>query len=285
VPVQNCVASFAFEKRVDDRGAAEFAAVLHVFDVQKRLAKAQGEGDLSSATAPGHLIAILSQLLMDQLEHSGGRPAIAADGVWLSQAPSSRTKASVAAKMNGFLLTAERSLGAIPFGPGTIYAATNTGRFLTTFGITRDHIEKMFCKLKRANTNAAQMDEWYNAIKPIMLEISPVCDIAQGKRYNAHIVGGLAVPAANIERTKMSGESFTVLPPSSTPTLSLRWPLAGFNADEIKIVFHHGLKATMNAAAEPAWFLPWFRLRELPTTAVRNPHMSHGSRVGYVSLT
>jgi hypothetical protein len=127
------------------------------------------------------------------------------------------------------------------------------------------------------------MDEWYAAVRPVLLEISPVCDVAQNKRRNAHLVGGLVFPAAKVGMMKTGGDAWAVLPPGKA-TLALRWPLAGFTADEVKLVFHHSLKVTLNAAAERQWFSRWFRLRELPTTAIRNPHMSHGSRVGYVSV-
>jgi hypothetical protein len=253
-------------------------------EVLQCLAKAHGEGDLSAATAPGHLVAILSQLLMDQLEHAGGRAALAVDGVWLGQPPGNRTNASVRAKMNGFLLTAEHSAAASPFWPGTVYAATDIQQFFAAFSITQEQLERIFCQTKRTEANAAQLDEWFNAVRLVMLEISPACDVAQGKRYNAHLVGGLVVPSAKVPRTKLSGDPLTVLPPSTNPTLALRWNLEGFNTNEVKLVFHHGLKTTLSAATEPTWCSPWFRLRELPTTAVRNPHMSHGSRVGYVSI-
>ncbi len=256
----------------------------HLKDVLQRLAKAQGESDLSEATAPGHLLAILSQLLMDQLEHAGGRQVLAAHGAWLSATPTGRTKASVAAKMNGFLLTAGCTEGAIPYKPGTVYVANDMEAFLSVLGSDREHLERTFCNLTRSLTNAAQIDAWYAAVRPVLLEISPICDVAQNKRRNAHLVGGLVVPAAKAALIKANGDAWTVLPPSQKTTLSLRWPLTGFTAAEVKMVFHHSLKVTLNAAAERQWFSPWFRLRELPTAAIRNPHMSHGSRVGYVSV-
>jgi hypothetical protein len=256
----------------------------HLKEVLQRLSKAQGESDLSEATAPGHLVAILSQLLTDQLEHAGGRQVLAVDGAWLNATPTGKTKASVTAKMNGFLLTAECPDGAIPYLPGTVYVENDMESFLSVFGSDREHLEKTFCKLKRSGANSAHIEEWYAAIRPVMLEISPVCDVAQNKRRNAHLVGGLAVPAAKIGVMKTGGDAWTVLPPSGEATLALRWPLDGFAADEVKLVFHHSMKVTLNAAAERQWFSPWFRLRELPTTAIRNPHMWHGSRVGYVSV-
>ncbi|MBN9147897.1 MULTISPECIES: hypothetical protein [unclassified Nitrobacter] len=255
----------------------------HLKEVLQRLSKAKGESDLSEATAPGHLVAILSQLLMDQLEHSGGGRALVDHGAWLNATPTGKTKASIAAKMNGFLLTAGCTEGVIPYLPGTVYVANEVESFLSVFGSDREHLEKIFCNITRSQTNSVKMDEWYAAVRPVLLEISPVCDVAQNKRRNAHLVGGLVIPAAKVGTIKTGSDAWAILPPGKT-TFALRWPLAGFAADEIKLVFHHSLKVTLNAAAERKWFSPWFRLRELPTTAIRNPHMSHGSRVGYVSV-
>jgi hypothetical protein len=53
----------------------------------QRLAKAQAAGELSHATAPKLLVAVMSQLLADQLEHPTGIASIADHGYWLSQSP------------------------------------------------------------------------------------------------------------------------------------------------------------------------------------------------------
>ena len=100
-------------------------------EVLQRFTKGQSEGDLSAENAPGYLVAILSQLLADQIEHGTAERALAGNGAWLAQAPGSRTKASVVAKMNGFLLTADPPGGSPPYMPGTIYRAAQHGRVLS----------------------------------------------------------------------------------------------------------------------------------------------------------
>ncbi len=90
----------------------------------------------------------------------------------------------------------------------------------------------------RTQTNSAQMDEWDAAVRPILLEISPVCDVAQHKRRNSHLVGGLVIPATKIGQMKKGGDAWSILPPSEKTTLALRWPLAGFSGGEVKLVFH-----------------------------------------------
>jgi hypothetical protein len=237
---------------------------------------------LSAQTAPGYLVAVLSQLLADQLEHAGGSSALATHGTWLSQAPASKTKASVAGKMNGFLLTAAPSDGAPPYMPGTVYRATNRAEFCRTFGVTAEVLEKLFCNQQRQQ-NAARVDEWNAAVKPVVFEISPVCDVANGKRFHALLLGGLVVPAGKKAHLVTKSEALAVLP--GNPTLSLRWPLAGFNTDETLIVLCHRLRASIKVGPMPAWLVPWFRLRELPTTSIRNLHMANASRVGFVAMT
>jgi hypothetical protein len=250
-------------------------------EVLQRLTKAQSEGDLSAQNAPGNLVAVLSQLLADQLEHAGSSRALVAHGTWLSQPPASKTKASVSGKMNGFLLTAAPSDGATPYMPGTVYRATDSAEFCRTFGVTNEMLEKLFCNQQRQQ-NAARVDEWNAAVKPIVYEISPVCDVANGKRFHALLLGGLVVPAGKKPHLVTKSDALAVLP--GNPNLSLRWPLAGFNTDETLIVLCHRLRVSIKVDPMPAWLVPWFRLRELPTTSLRNLHMAYASRVGIVSM-
>jgi hypothetical protein len=251
-------------------------------EVLQRLAKAQGEGDLSAASVPQHLVAILSQLLMDQLEQPDGRNILAAHGAWLNQVPGNKTKASVAAKMNCFLLTSGPSDGQLPYVPGTVYRSTDGAEFCRVFGVTPEVVEALFCNKKRP-ANAADVDAWNAAVRPVVLEISPVCDVANQKRYNASLIGGLLVPLAKKPHLIGKTDALAVLPVGSALSLS-RWPLEGFDADEVMLVFCHRLKALLKADALPAWLVPWFRLREIPTTSIRNLQMAQASRVGYVSL-
>src|ERR1700753_577320 len=131
--------------------------------------------------------------------------------------------------MNVCLLTAGCPDSAIPYLPGTVYAANDIGSFLSVCGSDREHLEKTFCNITRSATNSAQMDEWYAAVRRVLLGISPVCDVAQNKRRNAHLVGGLVFPAAKVSTMKTGGDAWAVLPPGKA-TFALRWPLGGFAA-------------------------------------------------------
>lgn len=254
-------------------------------EVLQRLTKAQAEGDLTAENAPGFLVAILSQLLADQLEHGGADRELAEHGAWLAQVPGTRTKASISAKMNGFLLIADPPVGSPPYMPGMIYRAGDMGEFCRLFGVNGETLEKMFCNQPR-QTQAARVDEWNAGVRPIALEISPACDVANNKRYQALLIGGFVVPVSPTDKrpylNAKNNEAILLLPTS--PAFALRKPLDGFNSDEIVIAFSHRLRTTAQVGPMPAWLTPWFRLRELPTTALRNLHMAYASRVGFVSM-
>jgi hypothetical protein len=256
-----------------------------VKEVLQRLTKAQSEGDLTAENASESLVAILSELLADQLEHGGAEQALSVHGEWLVQAPGDKTKASVAAKMNGFLLAADPADTVPPYMLGIVYRATDNTEFCRLFGITMEILETLFCKVKRQD-NAARVNEWNAAIRPVVIEISPVCDVANKKRYHALLIGGLVVPAAkqaDLFKPK-DPDTSPLFSLDNRPTLGLRRPLEGFNTDGILLVLCHRMRASAKVDLMPPWLVPWFRLRELPTTSLRNRHMAYASRVGIVSV-
>ena len=251
-------------------------------EVLQQLTRAQSGGEVVANTAPAYLVAILSQLLADQLEHGGAERMLAGHGSWLAKAPGKNTNASVASKMNSFLLASDPPDAAPPYLPGIVYRATNTAEFCRLFGVSIEILEKLFCNQQR-QTHADRVDAWNAAIRPIALEISPACDVANNKRYHAILVGGVAVPGGRAPHLKLkNNEALLSLP--GGPTFSLRRPLTGFDGDEVFIALSHRLRVSTEIAPLPAWFVPWFRLRELPTTSLRNLHMAYASRVGFVSM-
>jgi hypothetical protein len=65
---------------------------------------------------------------------------------------------------------------------------------------------------------------------------------------------------------------------------SLRWGKADFPAQDACSVFCSNYRATLPGNALPQWLDPWFRLRDLPTSAIRNWHSAMASRVGYLQV-
>lgn len=241
----------------------------------QKLTTAQSEGDLVPATAPKYLLSVLSHLLLDQLENPTGIAGIAAHGDWLSENPASAVPADFAGKMNAFLLTSEHSGGGAPYAPGTVFRITDEAGFRAVF-------EKGFADLLGMwmNSTSPYWQAWQTSAQPVLIELSPICDLAQGNRVNSLLVGGVIAPSAQAKRLKNASDALGKLPAN----FQLRWPVANFGAQEVALGYCHRYKATLPASQMAAWLEPWFRLRELPLAAIRNANAAHASRVGFVSV-
>lgn len=239
------------------------------------LVREQSGSECSAKTAPRHFAAALGQSLIDQLEHLDDRKDLARHGQWLSDQAGLPKSSAISPGVNGFLLTSELGKKSGPFVPGTIYRLKKLKKFEETFGTTSDALlDDCY------NGSPAKSHEWKtsNAPKPVLIELSPVCDVHQGTRKNALLIGGLIFPAAARKSLKRA-DAVELL-----PTFLLRWPLADFQEKHVFLAFFSRLKVTMSQTREPRWLVPWFRLRELPAASLRNWHASHSARVGYVSL-
>lgn len=243
-------------------------------DAMQRLAKAQGEGDLSAATAPGHLVTVLTQLLMDQLDHTD-TSALAGHGNWLAADPGHSAPVGFAASMNGLLLTSAAPPASLPFSPGTVYRVKNPGSFVAAFGRDLATLHDLCCR-RGADTDRGRA--WRSQAQPVLIEISPVCDVAQKNRVNAVLIAGFVVPAELADFRK-AGDSFPHL-----PLLHIRWSVPNFPAQDVALIFCHRYKVTMPAGTVPYWIEPWFRLREMPTSSLRAANAGHSARVGYVLM-
>jgi hypothetical protein len=253
-----------------DEGGGELKVCLE--DIMRRLSKAQGEGDFGVGTAPRHFATVLGELLVDHLEHLQTPDTFVPHGNWLGVEPAGAGAAGLAAHMNGLLLTSSISPTASPFGPGTVYLATDATAFGEKVGKEPSALIDLCCK------RPARLEEWRASAKPVLVEISPECDVAQGHRTSAFLIAGLVVPASLAAEIK-SAPSLTTM-----PSFHLRQSLPDFPQQDVALVFCHRYKATVPVLAPSVWLQPWFRFRELPTAALRNAHASQSSRVGYVSL-
>ena len=243
-------------------------------DAMRLLAKAQSGADLRRATAHRHLAAVLSELLVDHLEHSEALDGLSDHGNWLRQKPANAAKDFVA-HMNGLLLTAGVSTKGYLFLPGTVYRAKNPKHFYRLFGRRLSALADLCCESKRP---AQKWRCWRARVQPVAIELSPECDFAQNYRTSAFVIAGLLVPIA-FQKEMKKAESLTKF-----PAFHLRQALPGFDAQDVILVFCHRYKATLPLGTHPGWLEPWFRLRELPTASLRNLYAGQASRVGYVSL-
>jgi hypothetical protein len=260
--------------------AAREGTALQLGDALKatlqKLTIAQGEGDLTEQTAFFHMSTVLSRLLTDQLEHAD-RGDLDSHGTWLRQAPNPAPGAAFSASMNGVLLTADLPPGSSAYGPGTVYLVSDDTAFTAAFGVNLQGLaDHCFTK----GIASPQIAGWRTGVQGILLEISPVCDVAQSKRINATLVAGVIVPMALRDLMKKNVPSLSDLPP-----FKLRWGKAGFSEQDVCMMVSHFFKVSVPASSTTPWLSPWFRLRELPTTSIRNACAAQAARVGYVSVS
>jgi hypothetical protein len=111
-----------------------------------------------------------------------------------------------------------------------------------------------------------------------VVEISPACDVAQGKRVSALLVAGLIVPVSVVGHRKKA--DFI----TATSPFKVHWPADGWVSQSAILLLCHSYKLTIPHKSKRRWLKPWFRLRELPVTAARNANAAHAARVGYVSV-
>lgn len=257
--------------------------------VVQMLARAQAEGDLSRDTAPLHLVTLLDQILADHVQHGRAVSDLANHGEWLAaEVDNAALKPDLAAKINGFLLTASVSGSTTAFLPGTVYECTDVEAFQRAFGVKVGSLLYDCCQPRitgkadddaRKKLEKERRDGWKLAATPVLLELSPDCDVAQNKRHMATMVAGLILPVAESGHTT-TGDAFQTL-----PKFALRWPGTNFpDQQEVVLVFCSRYKLTLPAGQVPDWVKPWFRLREMPTASLRNWHSGYSARIGYVSL-
>ena len=237
------------------------------------LAHSQAGGTLSPANAPSHLNSALAQLLVDHLEHA---PVdhLGVHGAWLAMKAPSDVLPVVSPQLNALFLTSHSGPDGTPFLPGTVYAVTPPDQFAATFGHDADSL-KLACF--SASVESPYWNDWRTQTFPVLVELSPTCDVANNKRYTAILLAGLIVPATLGKRIH-EGDPCWSLPP-----FRLRWSRDDFQFQDVSLVFCSRFQATLGQDLLPTWMTPWFRLRELPTSALRNWRAASASRIGYVS--
>lgn len=238
------------------------------------LAKAQSEGDLSTVTAPRHLSTVLAQMLVDQLDHANELSELSEHGTWLGEPLDIHMINACGSQINGGLLTAASQNSTTPFLPGMIYKVSKYEMIKKLFGV---EFLEFAAELLQKN-QFQKWQGWLEMAEPVLVEISPACDIDQGNRLNAILMGGLILPVEARKNAK-NGLAFEIL-----PSFKLRWTMDEYAAQDSFLIFCSRFKVTMPSTTVPIELKPWFRLRELPTASLRNWHAGHASRVGYVSL-
>ena len=237
------------------------------------LVHSQAGGTLSPTNAPSQLNSALTQLLVDRLEHASV-DRLGVHGAWLTDEPPGDVLPVVNPRLNALFLTAHASPEDTPFSPGTVYAIRQPDQFTVTFG---NGVNGLKLECFSAGVESPNWNDWRTQTRPVLVELSPTCDVANNKRYTAILLAGLIVPARLASRIH-KGAPFWPL-----PTFRLRWPNDDFAVQDVSLVFCSRFQATLGQDMLPTWMAPWFRLRELPTSALRNWRAASASRIGYVS--
>ena len=237
------------------------------------LAHSQAGGTLSAANAPRQLNSALTQLLVDHLEHASV-DHLGAHGAWLAEEAPGDVLPAVSPRLNALFLTARVGPEDVPLLPGTVYAVKQPDEFGATFGKDVNGL-KLACF--SGNVQNPHWSDWRTQTRPVLVELSPTCDVANNKRYTAILLAGLVVP------TTLGAQIHKGEPCLSLPTFGVRWPMDDFAVQDASLVFCSRFQATVSQDSVPTWMAPWFRLRELPTSALRNWRAASASRIGYVS--
>lgn len=244
-------------------------------NAMQSLVQAQGKGDITDSTAPVHLTGVLSNLLSDRLEHPDNGTLIAYHGKWLSKPPTAPLGKDFSAHMSTFLMATAVGNTKALYIPGTVYSLSNKGFFKKAFGVTLSSLVNICCDLDPSKQKWA---DWNAAVKPVVVEISPACDVAQGKRVNATLVAGLVVPTNVVKFAKRADFIVTTCP------IKVHWGTDEWVSQNAILLLCHLYKFTVPQSSRSRSLKPWFRLRELPASAIRNSNAAHAARVGYVSV-
>jgi len=262
-------------------------------NAMQSLVQAQGEGDITKDTAPTHFTNVFSQLLSDRLEYPDNGAFIASHGKWLSEPPATPLGADFSSLMNGFLMASDLGKTKALYVPGTVYSVADNKAFKKAFGVElstlmticyngkppkQDEPPKEKNALKQYKDQKKKWEKWTASVRPIGVEISPACDVAQGKRICALLVAGLLVPK-NVDKDRKRAEFI-----SATPSFRVHWPADEWKPQDVTLLLCHSYRITVPSKSRRQWLIPWFRLRELPSSAIRNANAAHASRVGYVSV-
>ena len=236
------------------------------------MAEATAEGALSATTAPGHMVATLSQLLLDHVEHSRYPDGLLTQGGWLAAGTTNVANQRYGPSLNTLLLTAEVRHGSKRLLPGTVYAVQSEQGFKNLFGASVESLIEATYKGSQVNG-----DRWRQQVKAVVVEISPDCDVAQGNRYRALLIGGLIVSSDRVKECHSQGGW------NRLPIFRLRSAQGNCAVQDVFLVCCSRYRATI-ALNGRDWLRPWFRLREMPVAELRNWHAAQAARVGVVSV-
>lgn len=231
------------------------------------LASAEGGVSMTDVSAVDHAYAALGHLAVDQLEHAADREGLEVHGSWLCEDAQGGVSGAV---LNKLLLSGEfTNRGA--FAPGSVFRLSQNAPLETLIGVDR-------AALIRACAQHPENEGWEESAMAVAVELSPVCDVAQGKRSTAMLVGGVIAPDRLRKNAKQTGAWMMI------GAFRVRSLPHGMADEDCILVLSSRHKLTLPCEEVPDWLQGWFRLREIPTTAIRNWFSAQTARVGYASI-
>lgn len=246
--------------------------------LMKVLAFEHGGKTDSPDVAVQQLNVVLTALLSDSVEHSTPEASIAEVNGWMCDGNALAEVASFASDINTVLLTAQSHDSSAPFLPGTVYRVDGPERFKEMF----DRQITKFCNecYLKVPEELEKLDRsgWRDVVRPVLLEVSPSCDVHQQVRRQATLVAGLLIPAVHRIHAQASG-AFMV-----TPSFKLRDADGNLPDESFVLQLNARFKKTLHYKENVEWLQPLFRIRELPTADIRNWFASNVARIGYTAL-
>jgi hypothetical protein len=242
--------------------------------VLKLLTQQQGGPDISTATAPRHLLGVFSQIGLHVLEAASSSSSLDAHGGWLAEKLDDTTRRKHrSSKLNAVLLTSPATPAFAAFMPGTVYDVVDPQAFSAATGFSTEKLQRD-CFDADPDKSPAFAD-FKARTKPVVLEITPACDFHQGHRRCAALLAGLEYPI-DLQKRASSKDSC-----KTTPAFENRDVAPPV---DVGFVFCGRYRFTALLDQPPAWLRPRFRFRDILTTDIRNWYSGQASRVGYLSF-
>ena len=238
------------ESTDDDNVRAEkwLSSLQHILGACARAAAGQVEAD---APVFGHLTEVLNAIHEDRLEHEAAATFAAGSPAPIStEMPTDNERAAI----NAMLLTALARPGDTLPRPGNLYEPEGSGSPHALCGVDavavaaeifrsdKDaSVKELKQQIQQARTRKASGDDlqaleralaarhvevvsvWLKQCRSVLLELSPACDFAQGKRPVSRLLAGLAVPPDLTENLVAKADYIRRIGPLHLPNSQAAW--------------------------------------------------------------
>jgi hypothetical protein len=249
--------------------------------VLARLIHAETGRSGTLADAPVALQRALEPLLADRVDHVSPKPELESAqkffGKELVQEPAAQ---GVLLAINSMLLVGSACEADRPFRPGTLFKVQNLAKFKDTMGVSEVNLANEICQKTTAG-DKAKCTAFLAECHIILLEVSPACDFAQGKRPLARLVAGLLVPPSRKKEIKSSrSDGYAAL-----RHIQAEVKIAEIAADRSWIpVFTSAFVVSWPERKVVSFLQVVGRFKEPLLTDVRNWLAHQGGRIGYLYL-